>query len=292
MRCALAQSARTSWAAERGGETALTRSRPRGVTPVSSVYLPGFAGARSASKRSKLDLPMPLARPSRLAKINDPIDVLPYIVNTIAYDRVKARWSNWGIWDHNWGTLPGMSWKHERLLGELLREELGKYEHIPHVYASDVTPQYLGKGEEAPDQPVWAAHRAPQPVFFGGSPEYEHVQDIDAASSTLRARGGTRARQASSEAMPGPVCPGRVSRVRTKKRARARRRLAAPAVLESSSIQEPLSGSEATSPAPVSGSSVPLRRIRRVHREGRQKGSVAAICEAASVASPTSMEPK
>jgi hypothetical protein len=34
-------------------------------------------------------------------------------INTIAYDNVKRTWVKRKIWNLKWGTLPGMSWKHE-----------------------------------------------------------------------------------------------------------------------------------------------------------------------------------
>ncbi|KAI0426542.1 hypothetical protein F5Y09DRAFT_318577 [Xylaria sp. FL1042] len=41
-------------------------------------------------------------------------------VNTQAYEKVKDRWIEWGIWHDRWGILPGMWWKHERPVDELL----------------------------------------------------------------------------------------------------------------------------------------------------------------------------
>lgn len=35
-------------------------------------------------------------------------------VNTVAYEAVKERWDRMGIWDPEWGVMPGMSWMHER----------------------------------------------------------------------------------------------------------------------------------------------------------------------------------
>lgn len=45
-------------------------------------------------------------------------------INTRAYEIVKARWIDFGIWKKTWGILPGMSWKHEHPLEDLLRVEL------------------------------------------------------------------------------------------------------------------------------------------------------------------------
>lgn len=45
-------------------------------------------------------------------------------INTKAYETVKAKWIKFGIWKKTWGFLPGMSWKHEHPLEDLLRVEL------------------------------------------------------------------------------------------------------------------------------------------------------------------------
>ena len=47
-------------------------------------------------------------------------------INTMAYEAVKQTWVERGVWDKKWGLLPGMSWKHEHPLEELLREEMGE----------------------------------------------------------------------------------------------------------------------------------------------------------------------
>ncbi|GAP89476.1 putative major royal jelly protein [Rosellinia necatrix] len=46
-------------------------------------------------------------------------------INTIAYQEVQARWKRRGIWDERWGIMPGMSWKHEFPLDEVMRVGLG-----------------------------------------------------------------------------------------------------------------------------------------------------------------------
>lgn len=47
------------------------------------------------------------------------------VINTKAYENVKSTWTKRGIWYKKWGTLPGMSWKHEQPLEEVLAEEMG-----------------------------------------------------------------------------------------------------------------------------------------------------------------------
>lgn len=46
-------------------------------------------------------------------------------INTKAYENVKNSWMKPGIWNRKWGILPGMSWKHEQPLEEMLAAEIG-----------------------------------------------------------------------------------------------------------------------------------------------------------------------
>ncbi|KAF4445246.1 major royal jelly protein [Fusarium austroafricanum] len=46
-------------------------------------------------------------------------------INTVAYTRVKDTWVKREIWNVKWGVLPGMTWKHEQPLEEMLLEEMG-----------------------------------------------------------------------------------------------------------------------------------------------------------------------
>lgn len=50
----------------------------------------------------------------------------PVNISTLAYELVKHTWSKTGIWNTNWGVLPGMSWKHEQLVEVMLRDEMGE----------------------------------------------------------------------------------------------------------------------------------------------------------------------
>ncbi|KAJ9316149.1 hypothetical protein DTO271D3_3725 [Paecilomyces variotii] len=52
-------------------------------------------------------------------------------INTKAYENVKNTWIRRGIWSRKWGILPGMSWKHEQPLDEMLAEEMGP-DPAPH----------------------------------------------------------------------------------------------------------------------------------------------------------------
>ncbi|KAI1655127.1 hypothetical protein F4813DRAFT_398672 [Daldinia decipiens] len=46
-------------------------------------------------------------------------------INTKAYENVQSTWIKRGIWNRKWGILPGMLWKHEQPLDEMLVEEMG-----------------------------------------------------------------------------------------------------------------------------------------------------------------------
>lgn len=43
-------------------------------------------------------------------------------INTLAYENVKKTWIERGIWNRKWDVLPGMTWKHEQPLKEMLKE--------------------------------------------------------------------------------------------------------------------------------------------------------------------------
>ncbi|KAH6974908.1 hypothetical protein EDB80DRAFT_784081 [Ilyonectria destructans] len=44
-------------------------------------------------------------------------------INTKAYENVKNTWIKRGIWNRKWGVLPGMSWKHEHPLEDLMADD-------------------------------------------------------------------------------------------------------------------------------------------------------------------------
>ncbi|CAG9986382.1 unnamed protein product [Clonostachys byssicola] len=52
-------------------------------------------------------------------------DESPHDINMAAYVRVKDTWTKRGIWNEKWDILPGMSWKHEQPVQEMLNEEVG-----------------------------------------------------------------------------------------------------------------------------------------------------------------------
>lgn len=57
------------------------------------------------------------------AVVPDPADI-----NTRTYNTVKSTWIKRGIWNRKWGILPGMSWKHEQPLKDMLDEEMRDYD--------------------------------------------------------------------------------------------------------------------------------------------------------------------
>ncbi|KAI0835194.1 hypothetical protein F5Y06DRAFT_299868 [Hypoxylon sp. FL0890] len=57
-------------------------------------------------------------------KVREDRASVPFDITTRAYERVKNKWIKDGIWDTNWGVLPGLSWKHERPLHEFLDDDL------------------------------------------------------------------------------------------------------------------------------------------------------------------------
>jgi len=83
----------------------------------------------------------------------------PANLNTTAYDRVKARWKKWGVWNDNWGVLPGMSWPHERPLEDFLREQmLGEYPEPDAKHPSK------GPSEDSSPEPRSFRSAAPTPT--------------------------------------------------------------------------------------------------------------------------------
>ncbi|KAJ4307737.1 hypothetical protein N0V84_012527 [Fusarium piperis] len=61
-------------------------------------------------------------------------------INARAYQRVKDAWVERGIWYDKWGVLPGMTWKHEHSLEDMLLEELGPSPPAEDVGLSEPVP--------------------------------------------------------------------------------------------------------------------------------------------------------
>ncbi len=62
----------------------------------------------------------------------------PTDVNTTAYERAKAAWTDWHIWNSKWGVLPGMTWQHELTLDEFIHAELGDEPADDYEYECDI----------------------------------------------------------------------------------------------------------------------------------------------------------
>ncbi|KAI1113306.1 hypothetical protein F5Y14DRAFT_418400 [Nemania sp. NC0429] len=75
-------------------------------------------------------------------------------INTKAYEEVRNTWIKWGIWSTHWGILPGMSWKHEKPLEQMLQEELGG------EVSEALTPQQENPSAATP-RPIIANQQAP-----------------------------------------------------------------------------------------------------------------------------------
>ncbi len=90
-------------------------------------------------------------------------------VNTQAYETVRSTWTKRGIWNRKWGVLPGMSWKHEQPLEEMLREEMGEEEEehpAPGQTAAVLGDNRHETGEALPQQIFrsLASSHGPQPA--------------------------------------------------------------------------------------------------------------------------------
>ncbi|KAK3190714.1 hypothetical protein K4F52_003405 [Lecanicillium sp. MT-2017a] len=63
--------------------------------------------------------------------LEESLSTLPPDLNTIAYENVRDRWIDQGLYLEEWGALPGFTWLHEIPLAEFLRDELGDDVLIP-----------------------------------------------------------------------------------------------------------------------------------------------------------------
>ena len=61
----------------------------------------------------------------RIQSESGPIPLHSADINTKAYENVKTTWMKRSIWNTRWGVLPGMSWKHEQSIEDMLAEEMG-----------------------------------------------------------------------------------------------------------------------------------------------------------------------
>ncbi|KAI9163549.1 hypothetical protein HJFPF1_05166 [Paramyrothecium foliicola] len=84
-------------------------------------------------------------------------------INTKAYEHVKNTWIKRGIWNDKWGILPGMSWKHEHPLEELMADD-------PILAQTNGLEDHgSGARETRPGTPQIRPSGSPQPVGSGHS---------------------------------------------------------------------------------------------------------------------------
>ena len=61
--------------------------------------------------------------PEALASSTAAVTPIAPDINSRAYEAVKGRWVEQCLWSSKWGVLPGMTWKHEHPVEELLRDD-------------------------------------------------------------------------------------------------------------------------------------------------------------------------
>ncbi|KAI0390040.1 hypothetical protein F5Y17DRAFT_86655 [Xylariaceae sp. FL0594] len=100
---------------------------------IKEIHEPGASVPKLSDFVPELRSPMRDDKPS----IQQTTVSIPLDVNSKAYERVRQRWVDRGIWVAKWGILPGMSWRHEeQSMDEWLREQMGAdfdRLHTPHV---------------------------------------------------------------------------------------------------------------------------------------------------------------
>lgn len=102
--------------------------------------------------------PWPAASPPPIteAKGEEAPTSIPRDINSRAYERVRAAWTKRGVWNEQWGVLPGMAWKHEQPLTEMLREEMGaEADLVPKSMLELEDETY--RTDQAPCQPIFRA---------------------------------------------------------------------------------------------------------------------------------------
>ncbi|UNI23039.1 hypothetical protein JDV02_008882 [Purpureocillium takamizusanense] len=81
----------------------------------------------------------------------------PHDINTQAYNAVKEQWEREGIWRTTWGTLPGMTWKHEHLLKDIIDEEacltLEELDHTRYYSSTEVVAAFYGADDSGTGTP-------------------------------------------------------------------------------------------------------------------------------------------
>lgn len=160
----------------------------------------------------------------------------PLDINSTAYERVKNRWVERSIWHEKWGVLPGMSWKHELPLEELLRDAESLNGDVDHSSAAPNSRHRNAASDEASQ-----SSREPS-IEAGQAPQIQR--------SAL-----------------GPVHSTKVSKTRAKSRPGPQRRPDASEIL--SEAQRSVHGPDIPEPKPKSVP-VPARRSKRLQEAQRK----------------------
>lgn len=242
-------------------------------------------------------------------------------INTKAYDIVRGIWTRRGIWDTQWGILPGMSWKHERPLEQLWAEEMvpepprqvdppernggGAYPApsrifgpFPPAQSNHSSVSDLSGSSQQPPTPQGLS-RPPRPADLNSN--VSGVSDISqrhppavsnlAGIQDARSATGLRSRRANRAPSPregraagtalGLARPAKVSKPPRRKKGSAPRPRAGSKASLENAHQPPLPKQDIPKPSPPS----PPRRSRRIQELQSTKASTdpAAVAAATSV---------
>lgn len=137
------------------------------------------------------------AERERIHKQSNPEeDPSPPDMGTTAYENVKNIWTRRGIWDKRWGLLPGMTWKHEEDLEEVLMREGVSEDSEEEAELTDGR----NEADEAPAVPA---------VRIFGSPllYVDAVQSSPATPDSPRRRTGQRVATTGRPSLPSKKNP-------------------------------------------------------------------------------------
>ncbi|KAF2188142.1 hypothetical protein K469DRAFT_724733 [Zopfia rhizophila CBS 207.26] len=158
-------------------------------------------------------------------------------INTRAYENVNNTWIKRGIWNRNWGILPGMSWKHEEPLEEetadgpatvqanLLGNSSHEVEGAPIITMNGAPLRYISGRSVANLSESGIFMRNPPAAESNNRQGYVDspgLENGDAEYSPLESNSAPPRRVASASL--GPVHLSKVSKTPLKKRPGPRRR--------------------------------------------------------------------
>jgi len=118
----------------------------------------------------------------------------PHDINTQAYNAVRKEWEKEGIWRTPWGTLPGMTWKHEHPLRDIIDEEASlTLEELDHRKYYTTTERLAALPDDTddtdPGTPYSVRSMSPvRPPRDAGSPPYQPKFNLFAG---LQSSGGS-----------------------------------------------------------------------------------------------------